>query len=105
MGSEMMKGYINEDGLLFILRGRKYKKQICPYINSWKRETRLDEFYDPATCGDRCPHFEEPIYDHSPGGKTKIYLCHNKALVFNVFEDFRAKPKSADDVEYEEAEE
>jgi len=44
-----MLGKINEKGNLSISRNGKLKQQYCPWSP------------DECTCGDHCPHFQEPI--------------------------------------------
>jgi len=69
-----MKGKIDNDGSLFILRGKFEKDMECP--NSF------------PSCGDWCPLFGEPE-------KTinewffKIGICHGKTLVFDELTDER----------------
>ena len=75
-----MKGFIDTDGDLSLMRGPRFVVQLCPFpVNS-------REDY----CGDYCPHFGEP-YKHKQGDYTRIHLtCGNsRTLVLEDFEDKR----------------
>lgn len=58
-----MKGYLNKDGELYILRNGIPKLQRCPYSNN------------SQPCGDKCPLFSEPKTS-SVEGLTMIDICH-----------------------------
>ena len=86
-----MDGKIDNEGYLWILRGKQGKPQDCPFDTS-----------DSArACGDWCPLFGEPEPEYSPEvddddgmheqtGGVLLTLCH-KTLVFDTLVDERGK--------------
>ena len=77
----MLKGKINQQGLLSIERAGQMKIQYCPY--------------HPAglECGDWCPKFNEP--HQVSGAQTNIAICGDIVLQFHTLTDNR----ESDDVE------
>lgn len=72
-----MDGKISKDGILYIRRGDKLKKQFC-------------QFCAGDTCGDLCPQFGEPV--HVCNNETNAWtfdICQGKHLTFENFTDER----------------
>ena len=71
-----MKGKIDTEGELWVTRGGKGTRQVCPW--------------DAAKCSHYCPHFGEPYNDNiRQPERMNIEICHGKVLVFDEFEDER----------------
>jgi hypothetical protein len=112
-----MKGKINVDGFLSIMRVVDYELQVCPFTN------RVTDKEDSFPCGDWCPLFGEPSNENEGGHITlsieslrsaaelikrkqgvaffvdevnaipegvgvSLQLCH-KTLIFSEFDDER----------------
>lgn len=75
----MMKGLLESDGNLYILRGKEYKEQECPF------DTERNWY-----CGDWCPQMGEPreVVDDP---RIFLPICQNKTLAFEEFEDRRGE--------------
>jgi len=77
-----MQGKIDDAGNLSILRGGKWKHQLCPKRHS-------------ALCTDACPKFGEPYAASVTDLKgetiegTALRLCENDRLFFTQFSDDR----------------
>lgn len=71
-----MKGRINKKGILEILRGRTYKRQICI------RPDIMD-------CDDNCPMFGEPCKDFDGIHTYKLQICNGRVLEFTELIDER----------------
>ncbi len=73
-----MKGKIDNEGHLYIERGRRLTEQGCPYSSG------------EAFCGDWCPLFGEPNVVEFPENETMTCLqtCRNP-LYFDEFTDER----------------
>jgi hypothetical protein len=80
-----MKGIIDKEGNLWILRRNTYKPQFCIY------NARFEN------CCDFCPHFMEPQYLHQlngkPTGTVILEICEGARLVFHDFVDQREEDK------------
>jgi len=93
----VLKGKIDQNGILFIERGKYIKPQRCPSTTAWipNPDTR-----EPVPvnmhCGDWCPKFGEPIKSsltttNGTQGKAlqyKVTIC-DKVLIFDELDDNR----------------
>lgn len=85
----MLKGKIDEEGYLNIVRGKEYKEQLCP----------LPQFadFDVKYCGDWCPQFGEPLRMQIQSTidmikqSVDLRICQNRILYFYEFIDERPK--------------
>ena len=92
-----MNGKIDNEGYLWILRGKQGKPQKCPMTSLGVDHSTYNRF-----CGDWCPLFGEPEPDtdpifekngettFKPNGKTVLSLCH-QTLTFDVLVDDRGE--------------
>ncbi len=75
-----MKGFIDTDGDLHLMRGSHSTAQLCPFGES------------RDYCGDRCPHFGEPV-NNTRTGPTCLHLSCGSGRDINFkqgdFEDKR----------------
>ena len=106
-----MKGKIDQEGDLFIYRGKESKLQRCSFYGSvsgtWEN---LDYVKDP--CGDECPLFGEPVITEPSveffsingfktekkvriAGNTKLLICQDRTLEFEEFTDERVKNEAS----------
>jgi len=65
----IMNGKINEYGYLEIYRKKKYVTQRCPYTFVLNSQDQVEGRF----CGDRCPHFSEPI-PNTWSSKNKVEI-------------------------------
>lgn len=81
-----MNGGINNHGNLFIERVGINRWVDCPYKCSGNAF-----WFEPQECGQRCPHFGEPVRVQEPGyeSRVKLEICNNKILLFDKFVDER----------------
>jgi hypothetical protein len=70
-----MKGYIDENGFLWIKRGNRMKKQYCKYPIP-------PGSLRPMDCGDWCPSFQGPLF-HPVKENIHIQICENSILDFD----------------------
>ena len=78
-----MNGGITKSGNLFIERP-------IPSMKDAKIKTKKFSMNCPhidTLCGDKCPHFSEPI--KVQGRYVRVEICYGKKLDFDKFEDKR----------------
>lgn len=87
-----MKIQISPSGELEIFRSHGFKTQKCI-------------FTEAKSCGDRCPHFSEPmnVYNDSGTKSICITICNGKDLFSKLeeFEDLRTKQISEYDYKFD----
>ena len=81
-----MKGLIDKDGKLNILRGKELKEQWCN-----RSGQRAGE------CCDTCPLFGEP--EITTDGKVNLTICDGKTLIFEEFFDDRLETEKDDSIQ------
>lgn len=73
-----IKAQIDKDGILYLEKAGKFKKQKCPYSAAAGNGC----YGFTENCSDSCPHF---YLQESPYETYNLFLCNNN--IYHIFHD------------------